>query len=74
MCTYVFEINLSTKLKRSFSLKKVSGIIVKGKDQEAMQNDRFALNNALRKANMGNKRHRLVEIIIDKYICEAFVD
>jgi len=74
LCTFVFEINFSTKHIRSFQIKRVKNVVTKGKDVEQMKNDKYALKRALFYGNIGGRRYRLIDIEIEKYICESFVD
>jgi len=74
MCTYIFEIDLSTSKITSKANKRVEGVIVKGKDLEALRNNEWSLNRALSIGGIKGKKWRLKEIIIEKYLSEAMTD
>ena len=74
MCTYIFEIDLSTSKTTSKANKRVEGVIVKGKDLEALKNNEWSYQRALSIGGLKGKKVRLKEIIIEKYLSESFVD
>lgn len=74
MCTYIFEIDLSTSKIKSKATKRVEGVICKGKDLEALRNNEWSYQRALSIAGLKGKKVRLKEIIIEKYLSESFVD
>jgi len=76
MVTFIFVIDMSTKVIRSKAKRTVKGVIAKGKDIDALKNDEFAVKSALRKAGIAyeSKKWKIYDIIIEKYISESFVD
>lgn len=72
LCTYVFEINHSTKHIRSFTTKKVEKIVARGMDKDALMKDKYALSRALHYGQIKSKRWRLVDVVIEKYLSESF--
>jgi len=73
MCTYVFEVDLSTSKIKSKSIKVVKYVIAKGNGIEGIKKDEWALNRAISLGGLKGKKVSLKEIIIDKYLSESFV-
>ena len=76
LCTFYFSIDMSTKKIRSKARRKAEGVIAKGKDKEALKNDLFAVKRALRKVGIDydNKKWKIEDIVIEKYLSESLVD
>jgi len=74
LCTYIFEIDLSTKKITSKIKRKVEGVVAKGKDVEALKNDVYAVKSAWSKLKTKEKKWRVYDVIIEKYLGQSFVD
>ena len=74
LCTFVFELDLSTKKITSKTLKRVEGVISKGKGIEGLKKDKWALQRAMSIGGLKGKKVKLKEIIIEKYLSESFWD
>lgn len=74
LCTYIFEIDLSTKKITSKIKRKVEGVVSKGKDIEALKNNEYAIKSAWKRLNTSEKRWRVYDVIIEKYLGQSYVD
>jgi len=67
---------MGTKKIRSKVRRKANGVVAKGKDINALRNDLFAVKSALRQIGVSydNKKWKIEDVIIEKYLAESRVD
>jgi len=49
-------------------------VVSKGKDVEALKTNEYAIKSAWKRLNTNEKRWRVYDVIIEKYIGQSFVD